>query len=151
MRTILTFLILLGQPIVAASATSRDARTFILDLYRTYSGSDRVSPLDPAMLDRTFSPPLSALIRTDQTQKPGNVGRLDTDPVCDCQDPDGLKLLDVTVQTIGTGQAKAKVTFQLGMVIKAVRLRLLETGNGWRIDDVSSPDIHSLQDFLSAR
>lgn len=78
----------------AASPTRDDltrddstALEFVSNVYRNYATGDRFSALGRDA-DTLFSPELLALIREDSKQAQGEVGYLDGDPLCDCQDFD---------------------------------------------------------------
>ena len=103
-------------------------------------------------LSASFSPGLAALIRLDRQNTPkGDVGALDFDPVCDCQDPDGLKLTDLGVTQTTPQKATAFVTLRYGSnpEQKHLQLKLLWTPAGWRIDDIASPEMASLRSLLA--
>ena len=92
---------------------------------------------------------LLADIRADQTRHPGEVGKLDHDPICDCQDSDGLKPLEVSMAGLPDSEAEASVRFKLGDAVKALRLHLVSTQSGWRIADIATSATPSLQAFLA--
>ena len=92
---------LLSPPPLQAQ-TLDAAKAFTTALYSAYAtGSPDYVGANP---ERTFSPELLALIRKDQANTPaGEVGILDGDPICDCQDAEGLKLTDAKVVEAGKG------------------------------------------------
>jgi hypothetical protein len=72
----------------ASAQTPADGRAFVTGLYGAYNGGE------PDYLGRqagaVFSPRLLSLVRKDQAATPeGEVGALDWDPICDCQDSTG--------------------------------------------------------------
>src|SRR4051812_26229189 len=68
---------------LAATHPAETPRQFVERTYRSYR-SPRFSPLEqPA---RWFAPALPAAIREDERLAKGEVGYLDGDPLCDCQD-----------------------------------------------------------------
>lgn len=100
-----------------------------------------------------FDASLIGLIAEDQKLARGEVGALDGDPLCDCQDDGGMTF------TVGA----AKMDGPDGAVVEVVRRdpdakppeverlqMVLRQANGvWRIHDVGSPDAPSLRTFLA--
>ena len=131
----------------AAQAQSlADARGFVAGLYNAYAHSQ------PNYLGRRarqiFSPRLLGLIRKDARDAHGEVGALDGDPICDCQDwgQTGVEHLDVMPR--GAGHARAAVRFRnLGRTTD-LTLDLVSVGGRWRIDDIHTTDTPSLVRYL---
>jgi hypothetical protein len=115
--------------------------------YQAYSRPDAPSSLDPTQERRIFSPALLADIRRDRPAS-GEVGKLDHDPLCDCQDPDGLKVISITVAPATHGRAVAHVRLMFNVAITPITLTLVETHSGWRVDDVGTASSTSLRKFL---
>src|ERR1700735_2592532 len=101
--------------LAAAPATAQDAagaRAFVHSLYAAYHGPgpDYLGRLAP----QVFAPGLLALIRRAAASTPqGDVGVLDGDPICDCQDSGGLRNVEVTVVGAAGGQARATAHFRI--------------------------------------
>ena len=131
-----------------AAPPETDAKTFVENLYQSYSNAD-AGPVLGRRASTIFAPKLLAEIRADQQRHPGEVGKLDHDPVCDCQDSDGLKPIEVTTTSLAGDQAEASVSFKLGDLVKAIRLQLVNTQAGWRVADIASPAMPSLEAFLA--
>jgi hypothetical protein len=107
-------------------------------LYADYAKRD-YSPFTHA--ERVFAPRLLAAINEDSKLAHGEVGYVDGDPVCQCQDPDGLhaKVTRVTLQ--GPAKATADVILDFtDSTARRVKFSLVHTPGGWRIADVSSSD-----------
>lgn len=99
-----------------------------------------------------FSPSLRSLIERDRRANPGFVGKLDFDPVCSCQDPDGVKVVNLRISAENQGRALAAMTFRFPQpTARTVVLELLSTREGWRIDDVSTSDVPSLRAYLKGK
>ena len=129
---ILLFLAALAhQPTAAATP-----RGFIAQVYAGYRRPN-YNPLD--RLDKTFAPELAAAIREDARLAKGEVGYLDGDPLCDCQDY--LKVT-ATIRSLTRPtprQASARACVALGVdQPHDLRLELVQTPAGWRIADVVS-------------
>ncbi|WP_254073473.1 DUF3828 domain-containing protein [Acidisphaera sp. S103] len=88
------------------------------------------------------------LIREDERNAHGEVGRLDHDPVCDCQDYDVMTGFDCVVTQQTDRRASVSVRFVNGATSTSVSFVLARIGNEWRIDDVADPQMPSLRRFL---
>jgi hypothetical protein len=136
----------------APAQTPQDAESFVRLTYRQYEAK---SPAGPDFLGHdaasVFSPSLVGLIRRDERHTPhGEVGKLDGDPICDCQDPDGLKLtaVQITGQTRTSATAEVTLRFPQESSARHIHLRLILLSQGWRIDDIRTPDTPSLRRLL---
>ena len=143
----LALAILAGAP-AAEAQTLGEARSFVTGLYRAYERTPQVNYLG-SRAPTIFSPRLLALIRRDEQSAKGDVGALDGDPICDCQDPDGIRLVDLDVGPAGPGRATARVQvrFAEGRA-EAMTLDLVSVRGRWRIDDVHTPETPSLVRLL---
>jgi hypothetical protein len=98
-----------------------------------------------------FTPSLVRLIRRDQGES-GGIGKLDADPICSCQDWEGLEVKGLQISKSGDKEAVASVSIQLfandPSTIRTLTLRLKWLPQGWRIDDVSSKEVPSLRKLL---
>jgi hypothetical protein len=137
--------------LVAASHASAqgldDARAFTTKLYAAYeTGSPDYLGRDA---ERTFTPSLLALIRRDRATTPsGDVGILDGDPICDCQDTGGLKMTGLVVEPAGPQAARAKATLRFPDETRSVTLDLKAIHGHWRIADVHTAATPSLVRLL---
>jgi len=127
------------------------ARDFVNKLYDAYQHPS--CPYCPDTLHgaakHIFSLSLLGLIRRDQRNHTGEAGALDFDPICACQDPDGLHVLKLEIKPISPNRAAADVLVgYAGTTKQAIRLSLLDTPQGWRVDDVSTKDEPSLRKLL---
>ena len=131
--------------------TAKQADVFVRNLYGQYGRVSNFYVLGK-QAGSYFSPGLLALIRKEEkATPPGDSGKLDWDPVCDCQDDGGLKLTDVHVTMRGTGRALATAVLSYPDPAKTeVQLSLLWTQRGWRIDDIATKDVPSLRKFLES-
>ncbi len=147
--TCLLSLAITAMPLLAEAQDLSAAHAFVAALY------DRYGHGDPEYLGRdgpsVFDPSLLRLIRRDQTRAgPGYVGALDWDPICGCQDADGLKLVGVNTLSAGPtkAQATAKLSFPSGGPI-AIRLDLIRVGGAWRVSDIHERETPSLVHLLN--
>jgi hypothetical protein len=143
---------LFAVPVYAQSADQ--ARAFVRGLYAQYGhpkASDGPNVLGPDAV-KIFSPQLLQLIRKSVKETPkGDVGVLDFDPVCSCQDPDGLRLasLDVKPGASGAAVAVAMLHYPDSADNIRVELSLKWFASGWRIDEISTKDVPSLRKLLT--
>ena len=138
-------MILLYAAAAAGQPQAQTPRAFLERTYASYANPN-FNPFDH--LDRYFAPRLIAAIHEDARLAHGEVGYVDGDPICQCQDPGGLhaKVTRVTLQ--GPSKAKAEVIVDFtDSTARRVRFSLIRTAAGWRIADVASGDERS---FLRA-
>lgn len=134
----------------AAHAQSLDAaRAFAAGLFAAYRTGE------PDYLGRqaesTFAPHLLALIRRDRASTPaGEVGILDGDPVCDCQDAGGLRMTGLAMEAAGPQRARAKVRLHFPDETRSLTLDLVAVGGGWRVADIHTRETPSLVGLLEA-
>ncbi len=126
----------------AATPASETPKQFMTRVYAQYRNPD-FSPFTHP--DRYFSPQLNAAINEDSTLNHGEVGYLDGDPICQCQDSAGMQAAIARVTTEGRG--KASVVVAIGWdndPPRQARFSLVRTRAGWRIADVSGDGEPSL-------
>ena len=129
----------------AAAADLASAQRFVEGLYAAYHGD---GPHDLGRGARkVFSSSLLALIRRDQALAHGEVGALDGDPICDCQDWE-IKDVRVAVSAAGAGRARAVADFRNTGDAITVRLDLVATPAGWRVDNIHTKDTPDLAAYL---
>jgi len=130
----------------ASAQTAAEARGFVTGLYEAYAHGE------PDYLGRqaraVFTPRLLGLIRRDARNAHGEVGALDGDPICDCQDASGLKPTWVGVDHIGPGHASVRVDLHFPDGHEVITLDLLSVAGRWRVDDIHSPSTPSLVKLL---
>jgi hypothetical protein len=112
-------------------------------VHRAYTGYQYsgYSPLRNP--EKLFSPPLTAAIRKDGSDD--EVGYLDGDPLCDCQDFERLSARIVSLSRPTARSATVRVRVTVGPnAVRNLKLSLVLTGTGWRISDIIDPRGHSL-------
>ena len=131
--------------VAAALAPAPRAETpeaFLERIYAAYSDPD-YSPLDRP--GRIFAPPLVAAIREDQRLSREEVGFMDADPLCQCQDHSGLRPLIRAVSRPTGRTATARMLLSFGTSDdRELRLDLVRTRAGWRDADLGTPDSPSM-------
>ena len=132
-------LLLAAAPVpTAASETPRQFMTRVYAQYRHPDFSPFTHP------ERYFSPRLRAAIAEDARLAHGEVGYVDGDPICQCQDPAGMT---PSVTAVAQHGASATVRVTIGWENDPARpatFTLVKTKAGWRIADVGSADEPSL-------
>ena len=149
-------------PLTAQAQGADTARAFTLRLYEAYrTGAPDYLGRDAR---RTFAPHLLALIHRDRATTPaGDVGILDGDPICDCQDAQGVRATHLAISAMGPGRARARVTLRFPSETREMTLDLVTARTAargakqgeWRIADVHTRETPSLvrllEDGLHAR
>jgi hypothetical protein len=88
-------------------------------------------------------------MRHDQSATPsGDVGALDGDPICDCQDDGGMKTERIEIVDVAPGRALATVTLRFPAETTTVKLDLVSWRGAWRVADVHTKDMPSLVGLL---
>jgi hypothetical protein len=135
-------------PALAWGQDLAGARAFVTGLYRAYDRDGQPDYLGP-IRRRVFSPGLLRLMREDDARTPkGEVGALDGDPICDCQDSGGFGGLSVAVTAAGPDRAKVVARFSLDGEKRVVTLDLVIIAGHWRVADTHSPGEPGLRALL---
>ena len=143
MKMLLAALILASAaPNAAVSPQNETAHAFVERVYADYV-LDGLSSLQH--VDELFAAGLAAQIRRDAELAGDEVGYLDGDPLCDCQDLSGVKPRIESVEPRGSDGAEARVVMDFGTRdVRTITLRLEKTPDGWRVADVGTKDEPSL-------
>ena len=102
---------------------------------------------------RIFDASLAGLIDEDERLAHGEVGALDGDPLCDCQDDSGMTFAVGAARPDGAGGAVIDVVRRspdekpAGLEHIVVVLR--RQNGAWRIHDIKTPDTPSLRAYLA--
>ena len=136
--------------LLASPAAAQDlgaAKAFVTGLYAAYA-----TPPVPDSLGRqakdTFSPALLDLMRRDAARTPkGEVGTLDGDPICNCQDYE-IRGVTIVATMAGPGRATVIASFRNHGQPQSVGLDLVWSQERWRVDDVHARDMLSLVKLL---
>jgi hypothetical protein len=145
---------LFAAPVLAygKDAEPADARQFIDQVYALFPESPKAPDPGGSVFQALFEPSLDRLIKRDQdTTPPGDVGLLDFDPFCECQDPEGMRH---TILSIRGNAAKATVRVLNNFVPPArpnhevITYRLVAGKNGWQISDIVTARTPSFRAWL---
>lgn len=128
--------------LLAAAPPAETPRGFLERVYAQYRHED-YSPL--ARPRRIFAAPLVAAIEEDRRLSRDEVGYMDADPLCQCQDHGGMKPLvrQVRRPTPRTAIADIVLTFG-GSDRRDLEVRLVRGAAGWRVADIATADDPSL-------
>lgn len=138
---------LLGLAACSATTPKQQAQALV-DTYLSAQSAD-------SSINRTdivYSKALRTLIKKDQTSAgAGEVGRLDFEPLCNCQDTGAIQ--GVTIAD-ADGKPSQWLTLQIAWQDHSpttpILLHFIQEDGQWRVDEVISSDIPSLRTFLSA-
>ena len=133
---------------LAIAPAAETPKAFLDRVYASYRDRN-FSPFEHA--DSYFAPKLKAAIEEDSRLAKGEVGYVDGDPICQCQDSEGLRAKVLRIRFQGPRKAIAKVLPDYpDSTATYVKLSLVKTEAGWRISDVSSGDEPSLLRAIEA-
>jgi hypothetical protein len=131
-----------------AGANAASARVFLQSIYQYYRKGGTGVPMKRPEL--WFEPSLAKAIRADiaESNRTGDVGKLDADLFCDCQDFEDLKAVIGPVTVTGK-RATATVTGDIGGA-RTYRYTLVATPAGWRVWDIGWDEGTVRELFLGA-
>jgi hypothetical protein len=151
-------LAILAATLVTAPARAGNvasARSFVAWIYSHYPTATHepvFDALEGATKRSIFAPSLIALIDEDARLAHGEVGALDGDPLCDCQDDGGLTFKIASVRSAGPARASAVIVRSYAdskdPEVGTITLDLTMAKGRWRVYDVRSKDTPSLRAYL---
>ena len=129
---------------LSSAQPNNSPKDFIKSLYRHYENGSAGIDLGDRSARRYFTSSLLAMVQADaKAAGPGNVGAIDADPVCACQDWDGIWDLDINVKSQTPEFAQVDVSFSLAPPRRdqksdprRLSIKLIPEHGRWRIDDV---------------
>lgn len=124
----------------SAKSAPPDPAAFVRGVYARYAEPAFCPTCDEA--PQVFDAPMVALLAEDgRLTQEGDQGAIEADPLCQCQDSDGL------VATVDPTGRSVALAFPSGERV-SIRLDLALQDGQWRIHDVHAPDMPSLRDHL---
>jgi Protein of unknown function (DUF3828) len=157
-RRRLALAILASAALASSAARAGDlasARAFVAWIYSHYPTATHRPVFDALGVANKrviFAPSLIALFDEDTRLAHGEVGALDGDPLCDCQDDGGMVFKIASVRPVDPAHASAVVvrSYPDSKVpeIEAITLDLTLAKGRWRVFDVRSKDTPSLRAML---
>jgi len=129
------------------SAVAQDvnaAELFVRSIYKSYRKGGPGIDLTGPKRALYFSSSLIALLRADQrVVGPDEVGVLDGDPLCACQDWDAVHDLKIAITRVGLDRVRASVSFALfgseaapEQSLRKLEMTLVDELGQWRIDNI---------------
>lgn len=137
-----------GPSDAASSAMAVEALlTRLFDIYRV---GGTVDYTDPRAARAFITADLwSAMARVFAVaQRRNEVPCLNGDPFVGAQEIE-VSNVRVRVASAGAGSASGTVAFRNSGTDKTIRYELVETDQGWRVNDIGSPDMPSLRRYLA--
>ena len=119
-----------------ALAAAQSPQAWVEALYAHY-GSGNFNLFEKP--EQWFAPDLLAAMKLNDDLTPDDeIGAVDHDPVCQCQDDGGMKARVVKVETKGTIAATVHVELDWGGGdgARVIRLSLVRVDGDWRIHDI---------------
>ncbi len=126
-----------------AAADAADAKAFLEGVYAHYKSpspqAHSFSPMDKD-IKAVFDADMVALMAKDnKLQSPDEVGVIDGDWLCDCQDYDTIAAT-ITVQSATATTATAAADFKVFEALHHNSFDLVKANGVWRIHDVTEAD-----------
>jgi hypothetical protein len=142
-----------AAPAAPDTADAADAKAFLDGLYAHYKTSKNNNfQMFDANVREVFDPATIQLLNQDTKALNGDLGVIDGDWLCDCQDFVSLKAT-VAVQSASPTDAKATADFtDTGMPGQGARhaaFDLVKVNGAWRIHDITDQGEASLRSQLS--
>lgn len=134
--------------IYAAAAESPEA--FARAIFAQYVNGGPSEPPPPPGQDPMFSRTMNALIGDDFRAANGEVGTIEFDIFCQCQDQDGFVVDSMAVAQGDENTAGVSVVFTNMGIQKTAILELVREGGNWKVDDVEIGMTNSVKDMLIA-
>jgi Protein of unknown function (DUF3828) len=131
--------------------TTAQAESFVRHLYSEYTTPPKQNSPDfmGREMSLAFSPALARIIRAELRKTPkGEVGKIDGDPICNCQDWEKLSIAKLDIAKTGNTTAVASVSIKNMDATRSLKLFLIWTAQGWRIDDIWTSDTPSYKKYL---
>jgi hypothetical protein len=143
---------LLGAAAPSPPVSDAEAvKAFLDGLYAHYKSADSGFQMFDAGRRAVFDADMIRLLDEDAKALKGDLGAIDGDWLCDCQDFESIRAV-VTVQSASPTTAKASANIRdVGMPEEGVRrieFDLTKTKAGWRIHDIMDPGQPSLRNVL---
>ena len=132
----------------AAEPSAASAEQFLRGLYAKYVRNGKPTPFVYPDARNIADPAMMALLKNDRDKSNGEVGAMDSDPICDCQDWDVITVTSVHVTMQGANAATADLAISDWGDIHKFRYALVWTKDGWRIHDIGTKDTPSLVTYL---
>lgn len=132
------------RPCSSHAQDAASAKAFLVSVYQHYQHGAKGIDFDGPGAGLYYHSSLLSLIRADiKANGPDNVPAVDFDPVCGCQDWDGIWDLKIDVQVETPQRAQANVSFALAPpqnrpkdALRRLVMTLVPERGAWRIYDI---------------
>ncbi len=138
-----------GRPAIYEAARV-GPEEFVRALYAAQAAPAGLDPAPAPGQDPIYDRMLNAMIGADARRANGEVGALNYDPICDCQDRGAFTLNSVAVAQASPAAAEASVAFTNAGQSRQLTLKLVKEGPMWKVQDVLVPGRPSLTEMLMA-
>lgn len=121
-----------------AAADTAVAERFLRTIYAGYSPDGPGVPNKILKESDVYDASLIALMKADQDAADGEVGYLNGDPLCACQDWGDIRIKSLAFAVVEGDRLKASVVLKDVVTGEGRKLDLLlhRTAQGWRVEDV---------------
>ena len=140
--------LLLATALPALAAPPETPETFVRRVYALYRTGGPGVPTDRPGGTPFYTAALLDAFATEEKLAHGEVGAIDGDPICDCQDFGKVRVKTVAVTPGEADTVKARVDFTNFGSKQIVTLTLSRTPAGWRIADVANSGMKSVMSVL---
>ncbi|MCR6658616.1 MAG: YbjP/YqhG family protein [Asticcacaulis sp.] len=147
-----------SSTVASSQAAKPDPDAFLTRLYAHYRGKPADTSFSPtgAQAPLWFDREMVGLMAEDTRLANGEVGALDGDPICDCQDF-GTLSANIKIEQATATTAKASVTVTETDATYSPEARqprtftydLVMQDGDWRIHDIGTKNMPSLHDWLA--
>ncbi|MFN4329804.1 MAG: DUF3828 domain-containing protein [Limnobacter sp.] len=144
LRPTANLVLVLSTLMACATSTPEDQASRLVEKY--LNSSSELSSISDAR--NVYSTTLSALIQRDQSSvQDGEVGKLNFEPLCNCQDTGGIE--KVTLNSPSEDSVDLSIQWSSQELPSSITLTFVKESGQWRVDEIRSKDVPSLKLFLS--
>jgi hypothetical protein len=143
-RPLLALAIIIFPAIYASAQSADSAKAFLLSVYKQYQNGGKGINFTGPHAGRYYHSSLLALIRTDlKNSDPDSVPDIDFDPICGCQDWEGIWNLQMDMHVETPRRALARISFAVldprnypHDALTKLEITLVPERGEWRIYDI---------------
>lgn len=146
-RLLAAFLVLLLSCWPSFAIETADPVSMSREIFALYGKDGSGFDLNGSEAARVLAPELLALLRGDRKAGAGEVGTLDFDPFCGCQDFDITSVKAARTRSEGQ-KAQVSVAFRNFGKAETTLVSLVRTEGGWRVSDLRQKRGQSLVALL---
>ncbi|UAN56433.1 MULTISPECIES: DUF3828 domain-containing protein [unclassified Serratia (in: enterobacteria)] len=152
---LLCFSLLSFAALTQPASAIENPSNFIARIYATYGHDDVATAfIGETGPKRIASKQFLAVLEEDQALTlPGDIGYLDADPICQCQDYQNLVVTDINILSNDNKKSHAAVTFRAfsdNSLTTTTTFDLVAENEQWFIDDIFDANQHSVRNAIDA-